>query len=81
MDVQGGEYSVLLGAKNMLADHNITLIYTEIILCPTYEGQHKLHEYLALLDSYGYSFQYFYPPIWHHHQLIHCDAIFSNTML
>jgi FkbM family methyltransferase len=79
MDVQGGEYSVLLGAKGMLSNKNIALIYTEIIICPTYEGQHKLHDYLALLDSYGYSLLDFYHPIWHHHQLIQCDAIFLNS--
>jgi len=46
MDVQGAEFSVLEGANDMLASQKISLIYTELIMCPTYKGQHKLHEYL-----------------------------------
>jgi FkbM family methyltransferase len=44
MDVQGAEFSVLVGAKDMLANQKISLIYTELIMCPTYKGQHKLQE-------------------------------------
>ena len=78
MDVQGGEFSILSGAKEILSRQNISLIYTEIILCPTYEDQHKLHEYLAFLDSFGYAFLDFYHPVWHKYQLIQCDMIFLH---
>jgi len=78
MDVQGAEFSVLSGAKEMLAHQKFSLIYTEIILCPTYKEQHKFHEYLAFLDSYGYKFLDFYHPVWHKYRLIQCDMIFLH---
>ena len=56
MDVQGAEFSVLKGARDMLKNQTISIIYSEIIICPTYKGQHKFHEYLSFLDSFGYEF-------------------------
>lgn len=80
MDVQGGEFSVLLGAKDMLANQNISLIYSELITCPTYVGQHKLHEYLSLLDSFGYLLLDFFNPVRSHNQLIQADALFVSSL-
>jgi FkbM family methyltransferase len=54
MDVQGGEYEVLLGAKSLLDRQAIGLIYMELITAPTYLGQHRVREYLELFDSVGY---------------------------
>jgi len=76
MDVQGAEYSVLSGAKEMLSNHNISLIYTELILCPTYKGQCQLHEYLSLFDSFDYNLLDFFNPVRRNNRLIHTDAIF-----
>ncbi len=79
MDVQGAEFSVLVGAKDMLANQRISLIYTELITCPTYEGQRKLHEYLSLLDSFGYDFLDFFNQIRSHNQLIQADVMFLSS--
>jgi len=79
MDVQGAEFSVLVGAKDMLANQRISLIYTELIMCPTYEGQHKLHEYLSFLDSFGYDFFDFFNPVNSHNQLIQADLLFVSS--
>lgn len=79
MDVQGAEFSVLVGAKDMLANQRISLIYTELIMCPTYEGQHKFHEYLSFLDSFGYGFLDFFNPVRSHHQLIQADLLFLSS--
>jgi FkbM family methyltransferase len=76
MDVQGGEYGILLGAKGMLSRHRVSLIFTEIILCPTYDGQHPVHEYLGWLDGCGYKLYGFYRPIWRGMQLLQSDFIF-----
>jgi FkbM family methyltransferase len=54
LDVQGGEYAVLQGARSMLSDQRIDLIYMELITGPAYIGQRGFHEYLTLLDSYKY---------------------------
>lgn len=79
MDVQGAEYSVLMGAKDMLARQRVSLIYTELIICPSYAGQHKLQEYLVLLDSLGYDFYDLYNPVRRNHQLIQADLVFLST--
>ena len=79
MDVQGGEFSVLLGAKDLLSTQGVSLIYTELIMCPTYKEQHKLYEYLSLLDSFGYDFLDFFNPVWRHKQLIQADMVFLSS--
>jgi FkbM family methyltransferase len=54
LDVQGGEYAVLQGARRMLSDQTIDLIYMEMIMAPAYIGQRSFLEYLTFLDSYRY---------------------------
>jgi FkbM family methyltransferase len=54
IDVQGAEYAVLAGAKELLARHAIDLIYMEMIMAPHYVGQRKYHHYLTSLDALGY---------------------------
>lgn len=51
LDVQGGEFAALKGAGRMLAEQRISLIYMELILVPTYDGQRVLREYLELLEG------------------------------
>lgn len=79
LDVQGAEFDVLKGARDTLSQHKISLIYTELILCPTYEGLHKLHEYLALFDFLGYELLDFFNPLRRHRQLIQADAVFLSS--
>lgn len=54
LDVQGGEYDVLLGARDLLDRQAVGLIYMELIVAPTYVGQHRMREYLELFDAVGY---------------------------
>ena len=77
IDAQGSEYAVFMGAKDMLSKQKISLIYTELIMCPTYKGQRKFYEYLGLMDSFGYEFLDFFNPVKHDSQLIQADIIFS----
>lgn len=79
IDVQGAEYSVLLGASNMLKNQKITLIYFEIIFCPTYIGQRKINEYLSLLDSFGYEFIDFYNVVRRNNRIIQADFMFLSS--
>jgi FkbM family methyltransferase len=79
LDTQGAEFSAILGAKEILANQRISLIYTELIICPTYERQHKLHEYLSCLDSFGYGFFDLFNPVRNHGQLIQADALFVSS--
>lgn len=81
LDAQGGEFDIIKGAKEILSNEKVSLIYTELIMCPTYKSQHKLNEYLTLLDSLGYHFLDFFNPIRRHNQLIQSDIIFLNNTL
>jgi FkbM family methyltransferase len=79
IDVQGAEYAVFQGGRGMLGSLGIDLIYTEIITGPSYEGQRKFHEYLALLDSLGYDFLDFFNPARTLNQLIQADVVFVSS--
>ncbi len=81
LDVQGAEFEVLSGAKNMLSRHGISLIYMEMIMCPTYLGQRQLYEYLKFLGDLGYQLLDFYNPVRNHHRLIQSDLIFTSDQL
>lgn len=78
LDVQGAEFAVLKGAEGLLANQQVSLIYTELILCPTYKGQHQFHEYLSYLDSLGYEFVDFFNPVRRRNQLIQADMVFLS---
>ena len=54
--MQGAEYAVLEGAREMLTAQRIDVIYMEVITAPTYVGQRELHDYLALLHGRGYRY-------------------------
>jgi FkbM family methyltransferase len=78
IDVQGAEYAVLQGADATLRQHVVDVLYMELIVAPTYIGQHRLQEYLAHLDSLGYLLFDFYNPARKHGRLIQADALFVS---
>lgn len=75
LDVQGAEFSVLTGSRGLLEQRAIGLVFMEMIMAPTYVGQRKLHEYLAMFDSLGYALLDLYTPLHSGNRLIQCDAI------
>jgi len=76
IDVQGFEYSVLQGAESMLKAQQIKLVYLEVIMAPSYQGQHALQDYLALMSRYGYSLQDIFQPIRRDGRLLQFDVMF-----
>jgi len=79
LDVQGAEYSVLEGAAAMLAARRIGVIYTEVIVAPTYVGQRRLVDYLALMSASGYELFDLYNPTRRNGRLIQSDIIFVSA--
>ena len=79
LDVQGAEYSVLEGAEAMLAARRIGVIYAEIIVAPTYVGQRRLVDYLALTSARGYELFDLYNPTRRNGRLIQSDIIFVSA--
>ena len=78
LDVQGGEYLVLLGARKMLEDQAIALVYSEIILQPTYKSQRMFHEVVKLLELANYEMFNIYNMMELSGQLIQIDALFIS---
>ncbi len=79
LDVQGAEYEVLEGADALLSARRIGVIYTEVIIAPTYVGQHRLLDYLALLSAQGYELFDLYNPTRRNGRLIQSDIVFVSA--
>ena len=79
MDTQGTEHLTLEGAKNNLK--NIPLIYTELSILPSYDGQLAFEDMLKLMREKNFSLFNFYnyskKPAG---QLRQVDAIFVNNL-
>lgn len=77
LDVQGAEHLVLNGAIKTLKAGKIGLVYTEIILLPTYEGQRHFDETLLRFRELGYRLYDLYNSSYNkNRQLRQVDAIF-----
>jgi FkbM family methyltransferase len=59
-DIQGGEAEALRGARRLLSQHAMTLIYTEVLFVPVYEGQANFYDVASFLDTYRYRILDFY---------------------
>lgn len=79
LDVQGAEFLVLAGARDMLTRQAIAVIYSEIILTPMYRGQHPLHDYLGFLASFGYELFDVYHPQRKRKRLVQADFLFLSS--
>lgn len=78
LDIQGGEFLALRGAQETLESQLVSIIYSEIIVAPTYQDQQKLHVYLAFLDSVNYELFDIYNPVRNDKQLMQADFLFVS---
>lgn len=76
LDIQGGELAALKGAKNLLSEKKIKLIYSETYFRQQYEEQPLFHDISKYLEQFGYAIQDFYNPIYGKNSLAWCDVIF-----
>lgn len=76
MDIQGGELQALKGAKNLLQNKRIKLIYAETYFKKQYENQPLFHDISLYLSQNGYYLQDVYNPIYGKGSIAWCDAIF-----
>jgi FkbM family methyltransferase len=79
LDVQGAEFSVLEGARELLQHQHVDLIYMEMITAPTYVGQRKLSEYLEFFETLNYELFDFYDPHHKDGRLIQTDNIIISS--
>jgi FkbM family methyltransferase len=75
LDVQGTELEVLAGSTRLLREQAIDLVYMEMIVAPTYVGQHDLHDYLGLFRAHGYVLFDFYNPVRRNGRLLQTDNL------
>jgi FkbM family methyltransferase len=82
LDTQGSEYNILQGGVNTARAGKIKLIYTEIIIMPTYIGQRQIDETLKLLRDNGFTLHNFFNPCFTNDGRINqVDAIFVRADL
>jgi len=80
LDTQGTETRILRGASGLLCEARITVVYTELLMVPTYKGQGKVHEMLKLLEDNNYVPLSFYNPTHRDDgRLLQMDAIFVKA--
>lgn len=54
MDIQGTELMALKGAAEKLRRASVSLIYTEVLFAPLYDGQAQFYEVGEFFSRYGY---------------------------
>lgn len=60
LDVEGAEIKALKGSHNKLSKQSISLIYTEVMFMPHYEGACMFYELTSFLSQYNYTLFNFY---------------------
>jgi FkbM family methyltransferase len=78
LDIQGAELKALRGAEGLLKNHSIALIYSEVIMMPTYQGQTLFHELAFYLYGLNYELFNIYNRVSNREQLIEIDVIFIS---
>ena len=76
IDVQGNELKVLHGAKRMLKEKRVKLIFTEISIAPNYKEQSEIDEVIKLLRENEYKIFNFFKMKHKEGKLIECDILF-----
>ena len=76
IDVQGNELKVLQGAKRMLKEKRVKLIFTEISIAPNYKEQSEIDEVIKLLRENEYKIFNFFKMKHKEGKLIECDVLF-----
>lgn len=76
MDTQGSELAILQGAKELLSEQKISLIYTETYFQVQYREQPLFYDIANFLKPFGYFLEDIYDPYYNQQFLLWCDAIF-----
>jgi FkbM family methyltransferase len=83
MDVQGGELGILQGARQLLAQKKIAVIYSEVFFVPMYQNQPLFGEICSELAAHRYSLHYAYNFVFNGRsgRLFSADALFVSPDL
>src|ERR1700722_3433811 len=78
-DTQGYEFEVFSGARRLMAENKIGLIYFEVIFSDMYKGTRPFDEILKLLFEHGFLLVSFYTPHFQKNLLSWTDVLFINS--
>lgn len=83
LDIQGGELNALKGAKKLLKNNQIDLIYTESFFLPFYKDMGLFGDIASFLFDFEYKFHGLYNEVnsGYSGRLQWCDAIFVSPKL
>jgi FkbM family methyltransferase len=82
LDIQGGELLALQGARSILSQSKISLIYAEVLFATQYEGQAFFFQVYEFLVQFGFVlFDLYDMKHKSNGQLAWCDAIFVGPAL
>lgn len=86
MDIQGGELDALIGAKELLTNQKISIIYSEIEFVEIYKNQPLFHDICKFLHDHKYHLYNIYNSCHKkkngiNTQIISGDAIFVNQKI
>jgi FkbM family methyltransferase len=77
-DTQGYDFEVLKGARQLMNENRIGLIYFEVIFSEMYKNLPQVHEILKYLHENNYSLVTFYEQFYQEELLSWTDALFIN---
>ena len=78
IDAQGFDLDVIKGARQMIAEHRVHLIYLELIFSRMYERVPRLDEIYGHLANSGFELVCFYRFSFQHDRAAVSDAMFVN---
>lgn len=83
MDIQGGEYAALEGARGLLSAARISLLYLEICFVPLYRNHPLIGDITKYLARYDYTLHFPYNMVINGRtgRLVQSDAIFVSPEL
>ena len=79
LDIQGAELNALHGAKRLLINGGISIIYTEISIYQSYKSQGEFHRILSLLHEYNFELFNIYKAIHRSGRLMEIDVMFVKN--
>ena len=75
LDIQGAELKALQGARSILESGRVDLVYMELLLAPTYQGQPAFEDYLHFFNEVGYTLLDLFNPTRKNFYMIQSDII------
>jgi FkbM family methyltransferase len=78
IDTEGADFLVLQGAKRMLENARIDIVYVEIFLKPLMKGQGSLTEIISFMEAHGYYLFNFFDQRFRGGRLVLTNAMFVH---